>query len=390
MVGSESLCPPPPTGLLRSTSAATTLTQEVLRACLASAVRTAGSQGRAAVALGITRSYLSELISGRRKIGRSLVERLPALGMAASSARWLGGLLRAPAPPGGRPAVGGAEERLRELRLAYERQFSHTPGAGGNVTALTEIPTGAAGLAIELSSTLRASALLQVEALLLRSYAQVLVGEAADALWCALCAQQLGLEALGGQDRTFALARAAIARSQAYLVLGLGVPHWQAATDVLAAAAELPPRVASGIPIAGHRAHLGGLLARRRPSIAEVRWHIAKIEEHVDRGHCRPGDGGLELLLSYPLAMQAAVARGNRLNLRWAERLTAQGRELLAGDGGALGPVPRLIFLEASAGALHSLGDRTARRETLAEIREIAQANGMHRPAARAEALLAE
>ena len=153
---------------------------------------------------------------------------------------------------------------------------------------------------------------------------------------------------------------------------------------------RLPPRVAGGLPIVGRRALLGGWLAQRRFSIADVRWKLDEIEQHVAQGHCRQGDEPLELVLAYPLAMQAAVRRGNSLNLRFAEKLRNRGRDIFDDNRDALGPVPHAVFLEAEAAVMGALGERAAQLQTLEELRRVAHENGRGRLQRKVEALLTE
>lgn len=390
MAGSEpSESPSPPTGLLRAPHVHQALAQGVARAVLASAVGRSGTQASAASTLGVARAYLNGILNGHRRISPTFVDRLPALGVSANTIAVLRQLLVV------RPALRcepptHPDEALHTIRQAYELQFGHPePDDPPSSLALSDIPEAAGHIATGLPHSHPQRAHLQVQALLLRSYAQALLGNFADALWCALCAERLVRETHWGNDRNMALAQTAVAQSQPYLALGLRAHHALAVGTVLDAAGQLHPKAASGLAIAGQRGRLGGLLQQRRPQRAEIRDCLRKIEDHVACGHCRTGDGELELLLSYPLAMQAAIARDNRLNLRWAESLCTRGREIVDRAPGAFGVVPQLIFLEAEAGVMKAIGDRGGQRKALVEMRHIAEAHALNRPLERAEALLA-
>lgn len=381
---------PNPLRVLRSERLMAQVAQEVIRAALAAATAACGRQADAAARLGVTRTYLNALVNGDRPVGRSMVARLPALGVSVDRLSWLHGLLAEPGEdreslPADRP-----EERLDELRSAYEQQFAAGGDRGGGGTPLARIPEAAGQLATGMAVSQRWGPEMRIKALLLRSYAQTLLGEHLDALCCALCVERIGREALYGSERRFALARAAIARSQAYCALGLWDQHSTACADALAACVDTPAAISAGLPNAGERGHLGGIVHLRRFTMSEVWYRLSEIERHVGSGHCHAGDEGLELLLSYPLAIHAALARENRLNLRRAEELCVRGLELLSEHRQGLGPVPQILFLEAQAAVLQRTGDSGGRRAALEEVRALAVRAALPGRQAHAEALLAE
>lgn len=384
-----------PLQALRSQRLMTQVVQEVIQAALAAATVAYGRQSDAAARLGVTRTYLNALVNGDRPVGRSMIARLPALGVPTDTTSWLDGLLSGPREDRKSASVEPVErpeERVEELRSAYERQFMQPPEnpRRGAATPLARIPDTASQLVAGLAAGERRRSEMCVRALLLRSYAQTLLGQHLDALCCALCAERIGRGALYGPEQRFALARAAIARSQAYCALGLWDQHRAACGDVLKASADTPAAISAGLPNAGERGLLAGIVHMRRFTMSEVWRSLSAIEQHVARGHCHAGDEGLELLLSYPLAIHAALARENRLNLRKAEGLCARGLALLNENRTGLGPVPQILFLQAQAAVLQRTGDPGGRRAVLEEVRAMAVRAALPGRQAQAEALLAE